>query len=87
MLRDFRQESVWCLDTVRESGGMMRDRGMRADLGNSGHTYPVNVAGWPGSRTYRRAYSATQWFEPHLSAIIGTLYGATFYPPFRCLAR
>ena len=38
--------------------------------GRTGHTSPVNVAGWPGSRTYRRACSATQWFEPHLSGII-----------------
>src|SRR5437660_5092293 len=104
MLRDFRQVSVGCLDTARESGraltlpsakhaihcehiekksGFSKERrdqfhGHAAQLNsfspileNSGHTSTVSVAGWPGSRTYRRAYSATQWFEPHLSGIIG----------------
>src|SRR5258706_11128937 len=37
----------------------------------TGRTGRRSAAGWPGSRTYRRAYSATQWFEPHLSGIIG----------------
>src|SRR5258708_4649195 len=35
------------------------------------HVSRASAAGWPGSRTYRRACSATQWFEPHLSGIIG----------------
>jgi hypothetical protein len=49
------------------------------------HTYTdQNAAGWPGSRTYRRACSATQWFEPHLRGSVESLYGATYYPPIRC---
>src|SRR5258706_10405698 len=37
----------------------------------TGRTGRRSAAGWPGSRTYRRAYSASQCVEPHLSAIIG----------------
>src|SRR5713101_3976042 len=78
MPRDFRQVSVGCLDAVRESDSTPTAQRTAARLNsfvpileNAGHTYPVSVAEWPGSRTYRRAYSATQWFEPHLSGIIG----------------
>src|SRR6266478_7335755 len=42
------------------------------------HVSRASAAGWPGSRTYRRAYSATQWFEPHLSGIIGIALWRSF---------
>ena len=73
-----RRPAVFVDQGERRTGNFLRLRDAKPFMipfartlnGRTGHTSPVNVAGWPGSRTYRRACSATQWFEPHLSGII-----------------
>src|SRR5260370_41901286 len=43
-----------------------------------------SAAGWPGSRTYRRACRPPNGLSRILPGSLESLYGATFNPPIRC---
>src|SRR5258708_6893049 len=98
MLRDFRQVSVGCLDAVRESDSTPTAQRTAARLNsfvpileNSGHTWRAERD--PALRGGRALGLIAGRIRPPngLSRIyqgtLESLYGATFNPPFRCLAR
>src|SRR5260370_32722518 len=43
-----------------------------------------SAAGWPGSRTYRRACRPHNGLSRIFQGSLESLYGATFNPPVRC---
>src|SRR5713226_1790943 len=49
------------------------------------HLSRSSVAGWPGSRTYRRACRPPNGLSRIFQGSLESLYGATFNPPLRCL--
>src|ERR1700687_4710779 len=60
---------------------------IRADFGKRWtHLSRANAAGWPGSRTYRRACRPPNGLSRILQGSLESLYGATFNPPTRCFA-
>src|SRR5229473_7428808 len=60
---------------------------MRADFGKRWtHVSRASAAGWPGSRTYRRAYRPPNGLSRISQGSLESLYGATFNPPLRCFS-
>src|SRR5260370_29176616 len=50
------------------------------------HVSRSSAAGWPGSRTYRRAYRPPNGLSRIFQGSLESLYGATFNPPVRCIS-
>src|SRR6266853_6269011 len=50
------------------------------------HFSRSNAAGWPGSRTYRRAWRPPNGLSRIFQGSLESLYGATFNPPLRCFS-
>src|SRR5437016_13036611 len=48
------------------------------------HVSRASAAGWPGSRTYRRACRPPNGLSRISQGSLEALYGATFNPPTRC---